>query len=51
MSDRLINNNPFMPDVPFHWDPLLGPTKQQPTKQNTQEINPKPNINFDFEEN
>ena len=23
MSDRLINNNPFMPDVPFHPDPLL----------------------------
>ena len=21
-SDRLINNNPFMPDVPFHLDQL-----------------------------
>ena len=49
MSDRLINNIPFMPDVPFHPDPLLKNLKQQPIKQNTQEINPK--INFDFEEN
>ena len=49
MSDRLINNNPFMPDVPFHLDLLLRPTKQQPIKQNAQEINP--NINFNFEEN
>ena len=51
MSDRWINNNPFMADVPFHLDPLLGTPKQQPTKQNTQEINPNPNINIDFEEN
>ena len=49
MSDRLINNIPFMPDVPFHLDPLLRNPKQQPIKQNIQEINP--NINFDFEEN
>ena len=48
-SDRLTNNNPFMPDVPFHLVLLLGPHKQQPIKQNAQEINP--NINFDFEEN
>ena len=48
-SDRLINNNPFMPDVPFHLDPLLKNPKQQPIKQNIQEINSK--INFDFEEN
>ena len=51
MSDRLINNNPFMPDVPFHLDLLLGTPKQQPTKQNTQKISPNPNMNFDFEEN
>ena len=50
-SDRLINNNPFIPDVPLHLDPLLGTPNQQPIKQNTQEINPNPNINFDFEEN
>ena len=49
MSDRLINNIPFMPDVPFHLDPLLRNPKQQPIKQNIQEINPT--INFDFEEN
>ena len=48
-SDRLINNNPFMPDVPLHLDPLLRTPKQQTIKQNIQEINPK--INFDFEEN
>ena len=30
--DRLINNNnPFMPDVPLHLDPLLKPAKQQNT--------------------
>ena len=48
-NDRLINNNPFMPDVAFHPDPLLRNSKQQPIKQNIQEINPK--INFNFEEN
>ena len=48
-SDRLINNTPFMPDVPFHLDPLLTNPKQHTIKQNIQEINPK--INFDFEEN
>ena len=32
MYDRLINNNnPFMPDVPLHLDPLLQPPKQQNT--------------------
>ena len=51
MNDRWINNNPFMPDVPFHLDPLLRNSKQQPIKQNIQEINPYPNINLDFEEN
>ena len=54
---RMVNNNPLMPDVPFHLDPLLTPPKQ-PIKQNmmhsqnlqdVQDINP--NINFDFEEN
>ena len=54
VNDRLINNNPFMPDVPFHLDLLLRSPKQQPTKQNitqnTRGISPSPNINFDFEE-
>ena len=50
-SDRLINNNPFMPDVPLHLDLLLRAPKQQTIKQSAQEINPNPNINFDFEEN
>ena len=48
-SDRLINNIPFMPDVPFHLDLLLRNPKQQPIKQNIQEIYPK--MNFDFKEN
>ena len=52
-NDRLVNNKPFMPDVPFHLNLLLRPPKQQPIKQNItqniQEINP--NINLDFEEN
>ena len=48
MHDRLINNNnPFMPDVPLHLDPLLKTPKQQ----DTHEISHNPYINFDFEEN
>ena len=56
-NDRIVNNNPFMPDAPFHPDPLLRPLimpiKQNMTRnqnsQNVQDISP--NINFDFEEN
>ena len=55
-NDRMVNNNPFIPDVPFHLDPLLRP--KQHMKQNmTCEQNPQneqdisPNINFDFKEN
>ena len=55
MNDRLVNNNPFMPDVPFHLDLLLRPPRQQPIKQNItqkiQEIDPNPNFNLEFEEN
>ena len=56
MNDRMVNNNPFILDVPFHPDPLHRPPKH-PIKQNitcnqnsqkTQDI--YPNINFDFEE-
>ena len=54
-NDMLVNNRPFMPDVPFHLDLHLRPPKQQPIKknipQNIQEINPNPKINLDFEEN
>ena len=57
MDDRMVNNNPFMPDAPFHSDPILRPPmkpiKQNMTcdqsSQNVQDINP--NINFEFEEN
>ena len=56
-NGRIVNNNPFMPDVPFHPGPILRPPikpiKQNMThdqsSQNAQDINP--NINFDFEEN
>ena len=53
-NDGMINNNPFIPDVPFHPYPLLRqPIKQNTThEQNSQnEQNISPNINFDFEEN
>ena len=57
VNDRLVNNNPFMPDVPFHLDLLLKPPKQhikqnmthKQNSQNVQDINP--HINFDFKEN
>ena len=56
-NDRLVNNNPFIPDVPFHLDLLLRPPKQpimqnvtcKQNLQNAQDISP--NINFDFKEN
>ena len=56
-NDRMVNNNPFMPDAPFHPGPILippmKPIKQNMThdqsSQNVQDISP--NINFDFEEN
>ena len=48
MHDRLINNNnPFMPDVPLHPDPLL----KTPKHQNTHEISHNPNVHLKFEEN
>ena len=51
-TNNAVNNNPFIPDVPFHPDPLLRP--KQPIKQNLtpeqNEQNINPNINFDFEE-
>ena len=51
VNDRLVNNNPFMPDVPFHPDPIFKPPTQpikqnMKCKQNLQDINP--NINFDL---
>ena len=57
VDDKMVNNNPFMPDAPFHpgpiLRPLIKPIKQNMThdqsSQNVQDINP--NINFDFEEN
>ena len=47
--DRAINNNnPFLPDVPLHLDPLHKPSSLH---QNTNKISHNPNINLDFEEN
>ena len=57
VNDRLVNNNPFMPDVPFHLDLLFRPPKQSikqnmTCKQNSQSVQGiNPSINFDFEEN
>ena len=55
-NDRMVNNNPFIPYVPFHQDLLLRP--KQPIKQNItheqnsqNEQNSSPNNNYDFEEN
>ena len=55
-TNNAVNNNPFIPDVPFHLDLLLRP--QHPIQQNLapeqnsqNEQNINPNINFDFEEN
>ena len=46
--DRLVNNNnPFLPDVPLHQNPLLKPS----TLQNTKKTKVSPNTNLDFEEN
>ena len=55
MSGRMTNNNPLIPDVPFHPGPVYRPPPK-PIKQdvsypqnstNIKNINP----NFDFEEN
>ena len=57
VDDKMVNNNPFIPDTPFHPGPILRPPikpiKQNMThdqsSQNVQDNNR--NINFDFEEN
>ena len=45
-TNNVVNNNPFIPDVPFHLDPLLRPNQPITHKQNI-----SPYINFDFKEN
>ena len=48
MCDRSVNNNnPFLPDVPLHSDPILKPS----TLQNTNKTKVGPNINLNFKEN
>ena len=60
VSSKMTNNNPLIPDVPFHpgpvYRPLYNPIKQDvsnhqgsQSSSSTEEINP--NINLDFEEN
>ena len=52
VNDRIVNNNPFIPDAPFHPDPLLRspmkPIRQIMThdqnSQNVQDINPNINL-------
>ena len=41
VSDNLINNNPFMPDVPLHLDPLLGPLCTNPSNRILNKIHKK----------
>ena len=57
MSGKMTNNNPLIPDVPFHPDPVYRPPPK-PIKQDMSypqsstsigDINP--NINFNFEDN
>ena len=56
MKGKITNNNPLIPDVPFHPGPLYRPPPK-PIRHDTsiqgspgiEHINP--NINFDFEEN
>ena len=47
--DRSVNNNndPFLPDVPLHQDPLLKPS----TLQSRNKTKISPNTNLDFKEN
>ena len=57
---KMTNNNPLIPDVPFHpgpvYRPLAKPIKQdmlytQSSQSSTNIENINQNINFDFEEN
>ena len=49
MCDRSVNNNndPFLPDVPLHQDPLL----KHSTLQSTNKTKVSPSANLDFEDN
>ena len=59
-SGKMTNNNPLIPDVPFHpgpvYRPLSKPIKQdmlypQSSQSSTSIADINPNINFDFEQN
>ena len=60
MSSKMTNNNPLIPDVPFHPGPVYRPQPKpikqdmshpQSTQSSTSIEDISPNINFDFEEN
>ena len=59
VKGKIINNNPLIPDVPFHPDPVNRPppkpirhdTSTQGSKRSPGIEYISPNINFDFEEN
>ena len=60
MCDKMTNNNPLIPDVPFHPGPVYRPPPKpikqdmsypQSSQSSTSIVDINPNINFDFEEN
>ena len=57
---KMTNNNPLIPDVPFHPGPVYRPppkpiehdvSNQQGSQSSSSIEDINPNINFDFEEN
>ena len=60
LSGRMTNNNPLIPDVPFHPGPVYRPPPKpikqdvshpQSSQSSSSTVDINPNINFDFEEN
>ena len=60
MIGKMINNNPLIPDVPFHPGPVYRPppkpirhdmSNQQGSQSSSSLEDINPNINLDFEEN
>ena len=60
VSGKMINNNPLIPDVPFHPGPVYRPppkpirynmSNQQGSQSLSSIVDINPNINLDFKEN
>ena len=59
VSGKMTNNNPLIPDVPFHPGPVYRPPPKpikqdvsySQSSQSSASIDINPNITFDFEEN